>query len=71
MTIGHHLLEGKIITLPKPLAVIRAEQKPLEENADDGASVQANREWNVVAVVKKKIVFGKRPTPIVGVVPGF
>lgn len=88
MSIGHHLLEGKIATLPKPLAVILRSQSDTRphppsitinhdpDRDEDGMEVQEDLNlnksaqttvgWDVVAIVKRKIVFSKRPMPIVG-----
>ncbi|KAG5651294.1 hypothetical protein H0H81_009147 [Sphagnurus paluster] len=95
LLIGHHLLEGKIANLSKPLAVLlrsaatdhaipspstlTRSQDELEgddvEMLDfDGRSNEMQHrdmdnvkgvEWDVVAIVKRKIVFAKRPMPIV------
>lgn len=81
LVIGHHLLEGKIANLPKPLAVLfrssaadRRSPSPLETaQAEDAQMEAAGLEkatgvsgWDVMAVVKRKIVFLNRPMPIVG-----
>ncbi|KAJ7158453.1 Ctf8-domain-containing protein [Mycena filopes] len=98
LMIGHHLLEGKVAQLPKPLAVLRrvSAPNPPEADADDDAMdchdpdvedgdnsqlvAAANNEhgereretvtvsvsWDAIAVIKRKIVFSKRPMPIVG-----
>ena len=70
---GHHLLEGKIVTLSKPLGVMhRTESSKRHDHSvdgndsrvmDDASNTGVN--WDIVAVVKKKIVFSKRPMPIV------
>jgi chromosome transmission fidelity protein 8 len=107
--IGHHLLEGKIQVLSKPLAILVRSRTPVnshpksisnrDEDADSGAdSVDEDEEmaidhdsgvpghsagkelkeangsgsglessgvsWTIAAVVKKKIIFAKRPTPV-------
>jgi len=106
LVIGNHLLEGKVATLPKPLAVLaqsrsgpallstnkpsmRKEQMDvdgsdeggLDDEEDEGCGDDDNDVegtvapaqlvgWDVVAVVKRKIVFSKRPMPMTGsVVP--
>jgi chromosome transmission fidelity protein 8 len=77
LAIGHHLLEGKIVSLPKPLGVIQRSTTPSgpHQNAhshDPGdamcgiGSGAGSLQWDMVAIVKKKIVFSKRPMPIVG-----
>ncbi|KAJ7158447.1 Ctf8-domain-containing protein [Mycena filopes] len=83
LMIGHHLLEGKVAQLPKPLAVLRRVSTPPEADADamdcdeDGQSQLVAGEkngngetvsvsWAAIAVIKRKIVFSKRPMPIVG-----
>ncbi|KAF8348918.1 Ctf8-domain-containing protein [Amanita rubescens] len=56
LTIGHHLLEGKIVSLTKPLAIlVRSEM---------GGHSTDDKEWCIAALVKRKIVFSKRPMPI-------
>lgn len=55
LIIGHHLLEGKVVNLPKPLGVLH------KQSTDD---TQGSTAWGVIAVVKKKLVFSKRPMPI-------
>jgi chromosome transmission fidelity protein 8 len=83
LMIGHHLLEGKIANLPKPVAVLQKVASSVgvksageiagESNIDarvpllDGDA--GSPSWDMVAVVKRKIVFAKRPTPIVGIKP--
>lgn len=82
LQIGHHLLEGKIASLTKPLAVVQRCRKsvPIEAQVeaedgpefetmdiDDDDDIQRRQtvEWNIIAVVKRKIVFSKRPMPVV------
>jgi chromosome transmission fidelity protein 8 len=88
MRIGHHLLEGKIVSLPKPLAVLQricappsasasASPPPPDEDGDvdvgDNTDTKDSNKSRPVAtsyairtLVRKKIVFSKRPTPMVG-----
>ncbi|KAE9405184.1 hypothetical protein BT96DRAFT_916365 [Gymnopus androsaceus JB14] len=93
LRIGHHLIEGKLANLPKPLAVLHRSQKQTrlsasqwtgegdsnmpgedttmdgrkDDGADDelGLNSESIVQWNAIAIVKRKIVFSKRPTPIV------
>jgi chromosome transmission fidelity protein 8 len=73
LIIGHHLLEGKIVTLPKPLGVAHRKESSKRHgfpgDGDSSRSVEdtlsSGISWGIVAVVKKKIVFSKRPMPIV------
>lgn len=39
-----------------------------DDGADDelGLNSESIVQWNAIAIVKRKIVFSKRPTPIVG-----
>nr|GAT49990.1 predicted protein [Mycena chlorophos] len=79
--IGHHLLEGRVTQLVKPLAVLQrviGEHNSVDDmdvdvdDEEDAASQPAPSEtqtttgWDAVALIKRKIVFSKRPTPIVG-----
>lgn len=95
LTIGHHLLEGKVANLAKPLGVLsrnapppdayvqnilsssNQQQQPdsspvkppagkTEDDIDFEQADADNGSFDVVAIVKKKIVFAKRPVPIVG-----
>ncbi|KAJ6610699.1 Ctf8-domain-containing protein [Mycena sp. CBHHK59/15] len=72
LMIGHHLLEGKIAVLPKPLAVLHrmpGESDPDAMECDAELSsqvVETAVSWDAIAIIKRKIVFSKRPMPIVG-----
>ena len=67
LLIGHHLLEGKPASLPKPLAILEKVSPPSqEEDCSDGMDGRCDDQvrWKIVAVVKRKIVFSKRPMPV-------
>lgn len=72
MMIGHHLLEGKLVNLSKPLAVLHRGSSQSEEanmDVDDESEASGKTEgvsWDIVAIVKRKMVFSRRPMPIVG-----
>lgn len=91
LLVGHNLLEGKIVTLSKPLAVLR-KRSPMKSGAvaqvnaqddiedmdeegarkinDFGESVEdgTGLEYDMVALVTKKLLFSKRPMPVVKLV---
>ncbi|KAL5634719.1 hypothetical protein ACGC1H_002680 [Rhizoctonia solani] len=54
LRIGVHHLEGKIASLPKPLGILT------KHKSDAGTT------YEITEIVTKKIIFTKRPTPIVG-----
>ncbi|KAG6900703.1 hypothetical protein C0993_005015 [Termitomyces sp. T159_Od127] len=90
LLIGHHLLEGKIVNIAKPLAVLlrsrtasnvtlstagtvrQDEDEDVEislhhgqEGQQTSSTATAVVEWDMIALVKRKIVFSKRPMPVV------
>ncbi|KAJ7442463.1 Ctf8-domain-containing protein [Mycena latifolia] len=73
LTIGHHLLEGKVALLPKPLAILQrvvpGDLDSMDCDASDGDATGREATavaWEAIAIVKRKIIFSKRPMPIVG-----
>ena len=80
MMIGHHLLEGKLVNLAKPLAVLHKRDSALGAPGGDSASMEVDddsprttarsKSWDIIAVVRKKMVFAKRPMPVVGASSG-
>ena len=92
LRIGYHLLEGTIVSLAKPLAVLQRMPTPSlsqipppphPDAPDEDFSMHCGEElsalepvptvtaatsssYTIRTIVRKKIVFSKRPTPIVG-----
>jgi chromosome transmission fidelity protein 8 len=90
LRIGYHLLEGTIVSLAKPLAVLQRVPTPSRSQIppppnpdamhcrDDGGeelgalgpvsttATMAATSYAIRTIVRKKIVFSKRPTPMVG-----
>jgi len=74
LTIGNHLLEGKVVNLPKPLGVLHKHVRhgrsgstavhAADDSGGEGEGEGKQIRWDVMAVVKKKIVFSKRPMPV-------
>ncbi|KAI0269491.1 chromosome transmission fidelity protein 8, partial [Russula aff. rugulosa BPL654] len=86
LRIGHHLLEGKIANLPKPLPYCNVAHGNGDIDGDDDVDMRHSDEseakannkstpptatetatsYTIRTLVRKKIIFSKRPTPMVG-----
>ncbi|KAJ3720819.1 Ctf8-domain-containing protein [Lentinula guzmanii] len=81
LRIGHHLIEGNLVNLPKPLAVLHrspVSARISNSQVDEDVAMDSREEssesiinsptiqWNALAIVKRKILFSKRPMPVVG-----
>ncbi|KAF9649248.1 hypothetical protein BDM02DRAFT_1928597 [Thelephora ganbajun] len=70
LVIGPHFLEGKIVSLPTPLAIMEKNKSPSNDQMsgmdvdDDENREETGVEWQISAIVRKKVVFAKRPMPI-------
>ena len=60
LKIGHHHLEGKIVSLSKPLAVLA--RGGIDEDEYGGES---STRYDVMTIIKRKVLFAKRPVPMV------
>ncbi|KAJ3526921.1 hypothetical protein NMY22_g9979 [Coprinellus aureogranulatus] len=94
LLIGHHLLEGKVAAIAKPLAIMHrvkpavkpsrsttstsgtggmdgeetqfeAESMDVDHSETGGGHAAATPQWTIQGLVKKKIIFSKRPMPII------
>lgn len=75
LQIGHNLLEGKIVTLTKPLAVLHLVEATQTEagfdsnansmQVDDPKDANTSKSFEIVSLIRKKISFPKRPRPLV------
>jgi len=69
LAIGPHLLEGKIVSLPTPLAIMTKKSPSNDQMSGmdgdgDENKEEAGVEWQILAIVKKKVVFATRPMPV-------
>lgn len=85
MILGHHVLYGKVVSLEKPMVLLKKKVSKIptftdeeEEEERDGQMddsgeksevAKTQTEYLVSAVIKRKILFNKRPRPIVYLEP--
>jgi chromosome transmission fidelity protein 8 len=70
LEIGCHRLEGKIVSLKRPLAVLELRRAPASApgEGEGGAPPEQSGEgeFEVVGIVRSKLLFKSRPKPLVG-----
>ncbi|CAF0864271.1 unnamed protein product [Brachionus calyciflorus] len=72
LILGHHVMHGKVSNLDKPMVLIKKFKEKLDNpnvdeqmQVDDALEQKFKTEYIVQAIIRKKILFNKRPKPIV------
>ena len=74
LIVGHHLLTGRVQNMEKPFAILSKKSNisgdllnsnnTMNSNEDNGRASDAT-EYEVIALITKKILFNNRPKPII------
>jgi chromosome transmission fidelity protein 8 len=65
MKIGQHMLQGKLVTLPKAFMIVEKPEKVVSnhtEGQEEGTEANTTNTMVIQGLVRKKILFASRPT---------
>ena len=71
LIVGHHLLTGKVTELEKPYAILKKRSGTISGGDDavveslSESNTNTSTEYEVMALISKKIIFKNRPKPII------
>ena len=64
LVLGHHLLKGKVVNLSNPIAVFAKQTRSHDSTLSESEMNEKAFDYEVIALVRKKIMFASRPKPI-------
>ena len=70
LIIGHHILYGKMTKLEKPFAIVKKRGGVGNDSLGVGSDSAATQtRYDVMGLIKHKLLFNQRPKPIIANVP--